>query len=87
MDRNDRVGGRLNRMMLGIAAMVLIAIVGISYRQWMQYNRNNEAGVASGQIIESVDALQSSLLDAETGQRGLPAETTSDHTSDASKPL
>ena len=71
MDRNNRVGGaRQNRTMLAIAALVLIAIVGISYRQWRQYNRANEAAVASRQIIDSVEALQSSVIDAETGQRG-----------------
>jgi CHASE3 domain sensor protein len=71
MDRKNRAGGAgLNRVMLAIAALVLIAIVGISYRQWRQYNRINGAGVASRQIIESVDALQSSLTEAETGQRG-----------------
>jgi hypothetical protein len=45
MDRNNVAGARrLNRAMPAIAALVLIAIIGISYRQWRRYNRANGAG-------------------------------------------
>ncbi len=63
-------GVRLNPAMLGIAVLVLMVIGGFSLRGWRKYSRANADVVHSRQIIESVDSLLSSLLDAETGQRG-----------------
>jgi len=56
--------------MLGIAALVLMAVVGLSYREWEQYNSANLGAAETRTIVDSVDQLVSTLLDAETGQRG-----------------
>src|SRR5438067_2037037 len=56
--------------MFGIAAMVLMAVVGLSYREWGRYNRANLEAAETRTIVDSVDELLSTVLDAETGQRG-----------------
>src|SRR5215471_15939768 len=72
MDRNTlRLNGRRsNRAILGVAVVILLAVLGLSYRQWEQYkSANTDAGHAR-QVVDSVDRLLSDLIDAETGQRG-----------------
>ena len=61
---------RFDRNFLAIAGLILVAIIATSYRQWRDYNRANTAAAFTQQVTDSVDALLSSLLDAETGQRG-----------------
>jgi PAS domain S-box-containing protein len=56
--------------MLGIAALVLMAIVGLSYREWRQYNDANVKASETRAILDSLNRLRSDLLNAETGQRG-----------------
>jgi CHASE3 domain sensor protein len=56
--------------LLGIAALVLMAVVGLSYREWRRYSRANADAAQSGAIVDSTDRLLTSLIDAETGQRG-----------------
>src|SRR5438067_1328531 len=63
-------GNRLNRAMLPVSALILLAIVGVSYREWRQFTAANADAARSTEIRERVDRLLSSLLDAETGQRG-----------------
>src|SRR5579883_655393 len=58
------------RVLLGVAGLILLAIVAVSYRDWRQYNRANQAAARTQETIQSVDALLSSLTAAETGQRG-----------------
>ena len=57
-------------MTLGIAALVLTVFVLLSFRQWQQYRRANHAAEQSRQISSAVDDVFTTLLDAETGQRG-----------------
>jgi len=59
-----------NRIALGVAPLVLLAIVGVSYRAWRQYSRANAEADRARRIRDSVEALLASLTDAETGQRG-----------------
>ncbi len=54
----------------GIAALVLIAIVGLSWRQWEQFRRSNEEVARARKVGEACDRVLSDLVDAETGQRG-----------------
>lgn len=61
---------RRNSALLGILAIVLMAVVGLSYREWQQYNRVSIEASEARAIVDSVDRLLSALLDAETGQRG-----------------
>jgi PAS domain S-box-containing protein len=61
---------KLNTLTIGIAAFVLMGIVGMSYREWRQYNRANGEAVRTREIVDAIDALLSDLLNAETGQRG-----------------
>ena len=61
---------RRNTALLGIAALVLMAVVGLSYREWRQYSRSNAYAAQSRAIVDSIDRLLTSLIDAETGQRG-----------------
>jgi PAS domain S-box-containing protein len=56
--------------LLGIAALVLMAVVGLSYHEWRQYSRANADATQTRAIVASVDRFLASLLDAETGQRG-----------------
>jgi len=54
----------------GIAALVLLSIVGLSYRQWEQFRRANAAAARARAVSDSSDRVLSYVLDAETGQRG-----------------
>lgn len=60
----------LNRIVLGVAALVLMGITSVSYREWRQYSRANADAARTGQILDSVDTLLSNVIDAEAGQRG-----------------
>lgn len=67
----DRTGSRGWRVALpGIAAVVLIAVVGLSYREWRQYNRANVEAAQTRAIVDSVGQFLFTLVDAETEQRG-----------------
>jgi PAS domain S-box-containing protein len=59
-----------SRVLLGVGALVLMAIAGVSYYEWQQYNRATAEAVRTREIEGSLDALNSSLVDAESGQRG-----------------
>ena len=61
---------RLNTTMLAVVAVILIAIVGLSYREWTQYRRATDDANRTRMVNDSVGRLVSGLLDAETGQRG-----------------
>lgn len=61
---------RLNTATLGVAALVLIGMVGLSYHEWREYSRANADAAETREIWDSLDTLLSSLTDAETGQRG-----------------
>jgi PAS domain S-box-containing protein len=54
----------------GIVALVLMAIVGLSYRQFRQYSRANADGAQSRTIVDSIDHFLETITEAETGQRG-----------------
>lgn len=61
---------RSKTVMLGIAGVILLVIVALSYREGQRYRRANADAAQIRQIVDSVDQLLFSLLDAETGQRG-----------------
>ena len=61
---------RLNTGLLVVAALILSGIVGLSYREWMQYQGARAEAIRSRDIVGSVGRLLSSRIDAETGQRG-----------------
>ena len=58
------------RFLPGIVALVLMAMVGLSYQQFRQFNRTNAYTAQSQAIVSSIDRLLESLTEAETGQRG-----------------
>lgn len=58
------------RIMLGAAALVMMGMVGVSYREWRRYNRAIRESAQTREIIDSTNELLASLTDAETGQRG-----------------
>ncbi|MDR5727831.1 MAG: CHASE3 domain-containing protein [Terriglobia bacterium] len=60
----------LNRVMLGIASLVLAVFVGLSYRQWEQYHQATVEREQSREISAAINSVLTSLTDAETGQRG-----------------
>jgi PAS domain S-box-containing protein len=60
----------LNRIVLGVAALVLMGISGVSYREWRQHRRADVEAARTGQSLGSVDTLLADLTDAEAGQRG-----------------
>ena len=56
--------------MLGIAALILVAIVGMFLRDWAQYRRASGDADRTREILNSVQRLFSTVQEAETGQRG-----------------
>jgi two-component system, sporulation sensor kinase E len=60
----------LNRVMLGIASLVLAVFVGLSYRQWEQYHQASVERGHSREISAAINSVLTTLTDAETGQRG-----------------
>src|SRR5277367_5008844 len=61
---------RPDSAMLGIAALILVAIVGMFLRDWAQYRRASTDADRTREILNSVQRLFSTVQDAETGQRG-----------------
>jgi hypothetical protein len=61
---------RPDTWMLGIAALILLVIAGLSYADWQQYGRASRDAARTGAILDAVDRLLAIMLDAETGQRG-----------------
>uniref|UniRef100_Q02D29 histidine kinase n=1 Tax=Solibacter usitatus (strain Ellin6076) TaxID=234267 RepID=Q02D29_SOLUE len=66
-----RVTGNTSKTVLAvISALVLVVIIGFSYRQWQQYRQSNQSAVESERVQDEVNGLLAAMLDAETGQRG-----------------
>src|SRR5438477_12843716 len=65
-----RLRSKRSSISLGIAAVILLFIVGLSYRQWLQYTVANAQAAQTREVAGSVDRLLLALVDAETGQRG-----------------
>ncbi len=61
---------RLNRVLFGVAAMVLLAAGTFSHHQWEQFRRANAEAAQTRDAVDAIDQLLSSVTDAETGQRG-----------------
>lgn len=68
--KNSNSGQRLSRGVLGVATLVLMGLVGVSYHEWRQYSHANADAALAREIVDSVDTLLASLTDAEAGQRG-----------------
>src|SRR5579862_1374698 len=68
-DESRSHGRRLNRELFGVAALVLLAVVVFSYRQWEQFKRASADAARTRDVLDSIEQLFSSLTDAETGQR------------------
>jgi PAS domain S-box-containing protein len=64
------LAARANMIMLAIGALILLGIVSLSYREWQRYRRERADVARIRVVVEALDGLQTSLLDAETGQRG-----------------
>ena len=60
----------LNRIVIGVAALVLIGVSGVSYREWQQHRRADEEAARTGQVLDAVDTLLLNLIEAERSQRG-----------------
>ena len=56
--------------MLGLTALVLLLIAGVSYAHWTHARRANRQAVQTEALLDAVARLLTTLLDAETGQRG-----------------
>jgi len=56
--------------MLGLAALILLLIAGVSSAHWTHYRRANQHAVQTENLLDAVEHLLMTLLDAETGQRG-----------------
>ena len=61
---------RSKTAVLGIATLVLVVFIGLSYRQWQRYRQANVEAERSREILTAVDSVMADLGDAETGQRG-----------------
>lgn len=56
--------------MLGIACVFLLAIVGLSYREWRHYSEANAEATQTREIVAACDRVLGDFIDAEAGQRG-----------------
>jgi PAS domain S-box-containing protein len=56
--------------MLGIATLILLAMAGMFFRDWVRYRRATAEADHTRGILDSVQRLFSTVQDAETGQRG-----------------
>jgi PAS domain S-box-containing protein len=63
-------GNRSKTALVGISALILVVIVGFSYREWQHYRRTNADALESQRVQDAVNELLNGMLDAETGQRG-----------------
>lgn len=62
--------GRLDRPLLILVALILLAMGFSSYWQWAQIRETMARGLRDRQLLASTDQLISQVKDAETGQRG-----------------
>jgi CHASE3 domain sensor protein len=60
----------LNTARIGLAALALLAIVGLSFGEWQRYRHANAEAAEITLSIDAVEQLLSDLTDAETTQRG-----------------
>lgn len=60
----------LSKAKLGAAALILMVIVGLTYRDWNHHRIANAETARSRAIVAGCDRVLFSLVDAETGQRG-----------------
>jgi PAS domain S-box-containing protein len=56
--------------LLLVALLVVLADAVVAYRAWGAFNRRSEQEAKNREVVDSADALLSSLKDAEAGQRG-----------------
>jgi PAS domain S-box-containing protein len=56
--------------MLGIATLILLAMAGMVFRDWVRYRQASADADHTRGILDSVERLFSTIQDAETGQRG-----------------
>ena len=61
---------RMKQISLGIAAVILLIIVGLSHREWLQYHRINAAAAETRDVVDTIDRIRSGMLAAETSERG-----------------
>ena len=61
---------RADSVMLGIAAIILVAMVAMFLRDWAEYRGASADADHTREILNSVQRLFSTVQDAETGQRG-----------------
>lgn len=60
---------RLNKVVFGLAALILLAMVALAYREWRHYTMARASGLRLLSVQSSIENLVSNLLEAETGQR------------------
>ena len=56
--------------MLGLTALIVLLIAGVSDAHWTHYRRANSHAAQTEDLLEAMEQLLRTLLDAETGQRG-----------------
>ncbi len=61
---------RRKRALFGVAALVLLVVGVFSHREWEQFRGANTEAAQTREIVDAVDQLHASVIDAETGQRG-----------------
>ena len=59
----------MNALLLGIAAFILMAMVGLGYQEWIQYTLARATGLHALDVLDSVEDLRATLVDAEAAER------------------
>jgi CHASE3 domain sensor protein len=67
--KNSRFN-RLNAALLYAAIAILLVMTSLAYLEWKQYTRARTIGMHTWAVQNAVEKLLSSMLDAETGERG-----------------
>jgi len=57
-------------VLVGTSALILVVIVGLSYREWRHFHGASVNAALGARIRDSTTRLLNGILDAETGQRG-----------------
>src|SRR5437870_2311846 len=61
---------RLANFLAGIALLILVGTIVLSYRDWREFHPASADTRHSRDVLETTGTLLTALIDAETGQRG-----------------
>jgi len=70
MKTGSKIRQEIERLSLLIALLLVVFTAIFTYRAWAAFERTRQEALLTRQVVDATTALNSSLTDAETGQRG-----------------